>query len=721
MNRTSKLFALLVITMMFVGAVQTQMQASVVSHENLITPTERIVFSGYDSPNITVVHNSPANGSTQSGTFNINIDTTSDYGSLNLTLYVEGAVYSGHDHENLTDGNHNINVDSTTLAEGMLNFTLLFEFLAERESVYLLYFVDNEVPNFEFALYNPANGTTISSVVSININATHDFGFLNLTVLVDGVAQAPYDPLLIPSGDTSVIIDTSTLWEGYNNFTLLFEYDVLVTSFTTTIYLEYLVDNDGEPISVDHQSPAFGSEVSGSFDLVLLIGSQYEPLNLTLYVEGIVQEGFNKTPIGIREQTISVNTTGLPEGSLNFTLVLEYNVTGENARAVYYILFTVNNHGPPGLEFLAPAEFETITGLADLYLNISSTYAYGDIFLNVTVDGQLADEFRGTLVAAGANNYTLNSSRYENGNHIVTVTVYTTEGEQITITREFVFLDYVRAFVSQLANFEEVSGVAQIRLRVETPYDNATVSLYIDDVLAQDVSNITVLPGVNIVPVNTTVFPEGESVFTFCTYDGLGHVWKHTITLIIDNHGPPVLRFATTSDVLVGLAEFVVDVQTELSNIYASVYVDDELLDDYVNESIDVSGGTFTFYIDVGAYSKAEHIVTVVMFTEEGERSEVERAFGFASFRIEEIVSGIILLGVALFIPLYRWRKGQSMRPAIIVDLIFFAVVAAAFFILGITTIPFLLWHINLASIWAIGSALIFANWVLPIVMMEEE
>ncbi|MFW9793547.1 MAG: hypothetical protein ACFFEE_04540 [Candidatus Thorarchaeota archaeon] len=722
MNKTSKLFALLVVTMMLLGAAQTQMQASFASHEPLIRPTENIVFSGYDSPNITVVHNSPVNGSTRSGIFFINIDTTSDFGSLNLTLYVEGAVYGSYDHYNLTDGaNQDIMVDSTTLAEGMLNFTLFFEFLAERESVYVLYFIDNNPVNLEFNLYTPANRTKLSGVVSIDINATHVFGFLNLTLLVDGVVQAPYDSVLISSGNFSFILDTSSLWEGYNNFTLLFEYDFLATSFNESVYIEYLIDNDGEPITISHQSPGFGAEVSGSFDLVLLIGSEYEPLNLTLYVEGAVHKDFNKTPIGIREQTISVNTTELLEGTLNFTLVFEYNVTGENLRVEYYLEFTVNNHGAPTLVFISPVELETITGLADLWLNISSTYAYGNIFMNITVDGELVDEFNSTLVYVGADNYTLNSSRYENGNHLVQVTVYTTEGEQTSISRELVFLDYVRVFVTELASHDEVSGEAEIKVRLATPYDNATLSLYIGGVLAEDVSNITLIPGLNIIRVNTTMFPEGETVFKFKAYDGFGHIWVYTLTLVIDNHGPAILRFATTADVLVGYAEFVINVDTELSIVYASVYVDDELLEDYMNVTIDVTGGTFTFYIDVGSYSKAEHVVKVVMFTEEGERSEVERVFGFASIRIEEIVSGIILLGVALFIPLYRWRKGQSIRPVIIVDLVYFAVVIGAFFILGVTTIPFITWHLNLASIWAIGSTLVFANWVLPLVLTDEE
>ncbi|MGD9395856.1 MAG: hypothetical protein PVJ05_05475, partial [Candidatus Thorarchaeota archaeon] len=455
MRTTSKLFALLIVSMMFLGAAQTQMQTPFATQNDLglITPTETLIVSGYDSPNITIALTSPANGSSVSGVFNIDIVITSDFATLNLTLFIEGAIYPSYDQFNISTGAQAITVDSTTQPEGMLNFTLFFEYQAERETYYLLYFVDNDGLNFELTLYNPANGSTLSGVESINLNVTHDYGYLNLTVLVDGVAQAPYTPSLIGSGDISVVLDTSGFWEGYNNFTLIFEYSMFTISEYQELFLEYLIDNDGEPITVGHQSPAYGSDVSGVFNLTLLIGSEYDPLNLTLYIEGEIQSDFNKTSIGIREQVILVNTTGLPEGLLNFTLLFEYNVT---VFATYFVEFVVNNHGAPNLDFISPAEHETISGVADLWLNVSTTY--GQIFLNISVDGELVPEFNATLIPSGAGNYSLNSSRYENGEHLVTVTVYTSEGEAFTIERTLVFLDHVRLFVSELASFDEISG-----------------------------------------------------------------------------------------------------------------------------------------------------------------------------------------------------------------------------------------------------------------------
>jgi len=721
MRNTSKLFALLFVTMMFVGAAQTQMQSTIAMQNNasLITPTETLVVSGYDSPNITIALTSPANGSTVSGIFDINIVITSDFPSVNFTLFVEDLVDAAHDHENLTTGAQAISVDSTLQPEGMLNFTLYFEYFAERETYYLLYFVDNNGFNFEVSLYTPANGSTLSGVESIDLNVTHDYGNLNLTLLIDGEAYSPYTPQLIGSGDLSVIVDTSLLWEGYDNFTFVFEYDVLATTFSYVYYLEYLIDNDGQSITVSHQSPAYGAEVSGVFNLTLLIGSEYDPVNLTLYVEGEIQSNFNKTTIGIREQIIEVNTTGLLEGLLNFTLVFEYNVTGENAYTSYFIEFLVNNHAAPSVDMITPVELEVITGVTDLWLNVSSTYA--EVYLNITVDGNLVPEFNATLVPVGDGNYSLNSSRYENGNHIVSIIVYTPEGESATLNRELVFLDHVRLFVSGLSSYDEISGEGNIPVRIETPYDNVTLSLYVSGVLASDVVNITLYPGLNIVRFNTTLFLEGEHNVTFIAYDDYGHKHVYRILLVIDNYGLPELRFATTADVVIGLAEFTIEIDSDWTSIDFSVYVDDVLVSEYANHTVNVSGGTFTFFIDVSNYTKAEHVVQVVIFTPEGETTEIERVFGFASLRIEEVALAAVLFGLAMFIPIYRKREGHPIRPVILMDLVFIAVVAGAFLLLGISTIPFITWHVNLASIFAIGSSLIFANWVFPFIMTSDE
>jgi hypothetical protein len=170
---------------------------------------------------------------------------------------------------------------------------------------------------------------------------------------------------------------------------------------------------------------------------------------------------------------------------------------------------------------------------------------------------------------------------------------------------------------------------------------------------------------------------------------------------------------------VVGLAEFTVNITTTWDTVSMTVYVDGVEVAGLVD--ITVTAGQNTFLIDVGNYTKFEHDVKVVLTTEEGENGEVEKKFGFASIRIEEIGSLLLLLGIAVLIPLMRKKNGQPIKPVLIVDLIFIIVIAVVFLALGVTTYPLMIWHFNLSSIWAIGIALIFANWTIPFVMGESD
>ncbi|MFW9956697.1 MAG: hypothetical protein ACFFCT_01385 [Candidatus Odinarchaeota archaeon] len=722
MKRTSRLLALIFVAFMILGSTQVQTISPYAQDtQKMSAPLNILRTAGFDSPNITASLSSPVNGSPVSGTFNIILDMTSDFATVNITLFVDGAIYPSYNKTNVPAGpswTQTITVNSATLAEGMLNFTILFENLAEKESVYLLYFVDNTGPNFDVSLISPANGTKISGIINININVTSDYSELNLTVFVDGKPLSSYNPALIGTGVLGVAVDTSTLMEGYDNFTLYFQYDLLATHFAYAMHLVYLVDNDGVPISIDHLSPANQTMVSGVFNLTLIIGSEYDPLNFTLFVNGVIEYAyFNNSHIGIKEQTISIDSLVLPEGTLNFTLLFEYNVTGENARAVYHLTFVINNHMAPSLVILAPAPNSTVTGLTDLWLNITSTHP--ELYLNVTVDGEITEEFNRTVILAGAYNYSINTSRYENGDHVINITTYTGEGASVLKTLNLVFLDYVRVWISGLTNYDVVSGVVQFGIRVHTPYDNVTLSLYVDDQLASEFHNITLLPGYNAVNLDSTQFSEGEHNVTLRAYAGPDYMWKFTMVWVIDNLGAPTLRFLTTNAVTIGNAAFRVSVESDWDNLTVAVYVDDIVLPLYDNITEDVTSGAFTFYIDMGLYSKTEHIVRVVMITPEGDVTEIERVFGFASIRIEEIVSFAVLLGLAIAIPLYRKTKGSSLKPVLILDVIFALVTGTAFLFLGITTIAFLIWHVNLASIWAIGGTFVFANWALPLLHEE--
>ncbi|RDE12486.1 MAG: hypothetical protein C4K49_09990 [Candidatus Thorarchaeota archaeon] len=465
-------------------------------------------------------------------------------------------------------------------------------------------------------------------------------------------------------------------------------------------------------------SPANRSRVVGIFNMTLNITSVNGPLNLTLFVQGQIYPAYNRTLIGAGLQNVTVNSTVLAEGNLNFTLLFEnYNFVPPD-RDSYYLVFLVDNHGSPALVFLAPAENGTFTGMDKIYLNITSDYA--EVFVNVTVDGQMTNEFNATLVPVGAANYTINGTRYDNGQHVVNVTVYTKEGLKASKSRTLYFLDYVRFTITGLSTFSTVKGNQTISVKVSTPYQNVTFSAYVDDVLVPNVDNVTLLRGTSPILIDVTVYSEGRHNFTFKAYDAFGHRWVYGMELVVDNHGVPAAFFtAVTGDVVVGMASFTVRINSTWKDVNVTVYVDGVPVSGLVNVTVNV--GLYTFQIDTGSYTKAQHNVTVVVITPEGLKTQVQREFGFATFRPEEIVSFVVLLGLAAAIPVIRWRQGKPVRPVIVVDIVFAIVVFALFFLLGVNTYPLVVWHFNMASIWAIGTTLVFTNWVVPIVTEESK
>jgi hypothetical protein len=493
---------------------------------------------------------------------------------------------------------------------------------------------------------------------------------------------------------------------------------------------------DSDNITVILIAPAINSTVVGIFNITLNVTSDNGPLNLSLYVEGDIYPDYNQEPVGVGTnwmQNVTVNSTLLQEGNLNFTLVFEENLTGVLQRESLGARFEVNNQGLPDVEIITPEAYASFTGFDTITLNISVeiftnssfTNMTPSVYLNITVDGEITPEYNSSSVSVGLDNYTINGSRYENGEHSLDITVYTEEFEDsaayaVTRNLTLIFLDHVRFVVTGLTNLDDISGDAEIEVKVFTPYDEVILSIYVDDALTDDVVNISLLEGVNTINLDTTPYSEGEHNFTFKAYDDFGHKWVYTMILVVDNHGVPLVEFIGPDDeIVVGLTNFTVEVTSTWESINVTIYVDDEIVSGY--NLVTISPGFYSFQIDTSNYTKWEHIVKIVVSTEEGETAEAESTFGFANFKIEEIVSLAVLLALALLIPLYRWRKGTPIRPVLVADFVFLLVAAAIFIILGVNSTSLIVWHLNLGSIWAVGSALVFTNWAMLFITEYEE
>ena len=721
MRSTRRLLPMLLLTIILAGVFQIQPLAMTTSfdYRAKLDTSHSMMPAGFDSQNISLSLISPTNRSGVSGEFNITLDITSDFGTLNTTLFIDNSIYSAYNKTPLSVGNQDLTVNTTGLAEGNLNFTILFEYenmtWDEKETIYLVYFVDNSLPNFEVDLLTPANESTLVDTANLDLNITSDFDFVNFTLLVDGVAYPSYNVTSIVAESQTIDVDTMTLREGWLNFTLVFEYAVVNVQETHLYHLEFLVDNDGQPISLTLISPTNQSQVSGVFNLTVEIASDYAAVNLTLFVDDVIEYNqYNETlfPYGVHDLTL--DTLLLDEGLNNFTVLLWYN----SETISYYYEFVVNNYGAPTVVILSPALDATFTGVQALELNITS--GYGTANLTISVDGIATSEYNNKAVSAGVGFYNINGSRYENGLHVVTAHVKTAEGLEGSASRQLYFLDHVRFYVRGVTNYDEISGNQSIDLRVDTPYDNVTISVYVDDVLVPNLNNVTVPAGDSRISFDTTGYNEGEHNVTFWAYSTGGYSWEYRLILVVDNHGAPTVTFeGPSTDVVVGVTTFTVEVVSTWETVNLTVFIDDVEVSALAGLIVDV--GEVNFEIDTNAYSKWEHTVRVLVTTEEGLTGEAEDVFGFANIKVEEVVSIAVVLVIGFAIPLRRWRGGGKIRAVFIADLLFIGVVAGLFLVLGINSVAFALWHINFASIWAIGAAFIFTNWLIPMAIESEE
>ncbi len=722
MRRLSRITTLLVVSIMMLGIIQIQPMNTPLQAEMKIQPFDTPAIAGYDSLNITVEIIAPSNESIVSGSFDIDYNLTSDYGPLNLTLFIENSIYPSYNQTLVGTGLQTAGVNTTTLFEGLSNFTLLFEYNNsgeyDRESVYLNLIVDNDGESITADILTPTPGSKISGLVGMEFNITSNYGPLNLTIFIDGDVLSSYSRYLIGTGHQVIGINTNELREGLLNFTLQFWYNSSGVYDSKVYMVDYIVDNDGNPITILLVSPSPGSAISGITNITLDVGSEYIPLLATLYIDGIADQIVGQST-GTGESDFTVDTTPIVEGMHNFTFYFEHNET-VNQRLV--LDFEVDNHGIPFITIISPEENGIFTGLDDITVNISSTWT--EVYVNVTVDGVQTPEYNQSLEPTGIRDLTINGSRYENNLHEITITIWTEEGVsyQDSTTRVFTFLDYVRFDIVGVSQFTHVSGSQDINVRVYTPFATVTLDVYLDGVLIPELTDYELAEGNNDISLNVTDISEGEHNFTFTVEDSFGHSWTYLISLIVDNHGLPTASFVSPSeDIIIGLVEFTIDIDTTWDELTMSVYVDDELVEGLTD--LTVTDGENTFILDVTLYTKWQHKITLEFQTPENETTSIEEIYGFASIRIEEVVSLAILLAIAFLIPFIRWRQGQEIRPILMLDAIYLLLTLGLFLVIGVSSITTAIWHFNLTSVWTIGGILVFLNWVYPLLTVfgEEE
>ncbi len=443
-------------------------------------------------------------------------------------------------------------------------------------------------------------------------------------------------------------------------------------------------------------------DIKGLLNITFEVHSTYSPLNLTVAVQGhYVSDYINRT-INNGTVFVLINTTDYRDGQ---ALIDNWFIDSYGHLTHVVVEVFLNNHEAPQVEILGPAEGSRVTGLFNLTLNISSDYA--QVNLSVYVDQKITPEYNVTVVPSGIYNAAINASRYSNGEHNVSVVVRTMEGLTDSNFTMLNFFDYIRFKITSNENYDIVSGIVNITLRVDAITDNNRAWLLVDNVTDPQVNGIHIGNGTQIISFDSTKYDDGRHTIQIFLHDSTVHKWNQTVILTFDNHHEPNATWVgPTYWVVSGQVTFQVQINSDYPRVNVTVYIDDEIIPAYNNT--EVSSGLFQFTIDTTQYSEAKHTIKVVITTPEGLEYTLTHEIAFSSLTIPEIVSFIVLIGIGLFLMFRRFRSGQPMKFVVWTSVFYAIFVAALMWSLGINTFEDLYWFINLASVWSIGLVFIF-------------
>lgn len=442
-------------------------------------------------------------------------------------------------------------------------------------------------------------------------------------------------------------------------------------------------------------------DITGMLNITFEIHSTYSPLNLTTAIRGQYVPGYINRTINNGTVFVLINTTNYRDGQAYID-----NWFRDTYNHLTHIVVEVfiNNHGPPKVAIISPRKDSRVTGLFTITLNITSDYQY--VNLTMFVDGKVTPEYNITQVPSGIYNAAINASRYTNGEHNVTALVRTMEGLTDSNYTMLNFFDYVRFRIISNENYDIVSGLVNITLRVDAITSNNRAWLYVDN-QTTEVNGIHIGNGTQIISFDSTKYSDGEHTILIVVHDSTVHKWNHTVILIFDNHHEPNATWVgPTYWVVSGQVTFLVQINADYPTVNITVYIDDEVVPQYNNTQ--VASGLARITIDTAQYSEGKHTIKIVVRTPEGLEYTLTHEIAFSSLTIEEIASLVILIAIGLFLMFRKYRKGKPMAFTAWTVIFYAIFVAGIMWSLGIKTLEDLYWYINLASVWSIGLSFIF-------------
>ena len=314
------------------------------------TTSATITVTVPDATAPTVAISAPANGATVTGTVAVSATASDNVGVVGVQFLLDGVNLGAED----TSSPYSVNWNTATAAAGSHTLTARARDAAGNTTTSAAITVTvPDVTAPTVSVTAPANGATVSGVLSVTASAADNVGVAGVQFLVDGVNLGAEDI----TAPYSVSWSTTTVANGSHTVTAVAR-DAAGNTTTSPAVTVTVQNADTTPPAVSVTAPANGATVGATVSVSASASDNVGVAGVQFLLDG-VNLGAEDTS---SPYSISWNTTTVTNGSHTLT-ALARDAAGNTATSTAVIVTVQNTDAtPPAVSLTAPANGATVTG-----------------------------------------------------------------------------------------------------------------------------------------------------------------------------------------------------------------------------------------------------------------------------------------------------------------------------------------------------------------------
>jgi hypothetical protein len=375
--------------------------------------------------------------------------------------------------------------------------------------------------SFTAAFTSPAAGTTVSGTTTVGMTSSaHPATYV---LSIDGTQVSSQS---VSGTSASYSWNTTTYTNGSHTLTLTVT-DSHNTSTTTSETVT--VSNGSTSFTASITYPSTGATVGGTQSVGMSTTLAWSvPKTFKLAVDGSLIY-INSVSTGTT-QWFDWDTTGTPNGT--HTLQLTVSDSSGNSASGTLSVTVSNSASAVHASFTAPIAGSTVTGTTTVSMAVSGASGSSNTFV-LSVDGTTVST---QTVSGTTASYALDTTRYANGFHTLSVTVTdatlrsATSSETVTVSNST--LPPLTASFTSPANGATVSGTVTVGMADSGASGASTFALAID---GANVSTQTVAGTTASYSWNTTTATNGSHTLTLTMTDGAGRSATASESVTVSN------------------------------------------------------------------------------------------------------------------------------------------------------------------------------------------